>query len=114
MAVTHEQATTSTEFVRMAVSATEEGELLDITANAVTVLFSIEGTDPPAAGSVSWVAATWETDPTTTPDTYYARALVGPSPGVVQLTPGIWDVWVKIVDAPEVTIRKADGQVRII
>jgi hypothetical protein len=116
MAVTHEQASTSVEFIRFLVGATEDGDDVDLTPNAVAVGFLLEGSASPAAADVVWESATWETDSVTVPGQpkYYAKVLVGPSPGEVQLTSGVWQPWVKIVDAPEVVIRAADGQVRII
>ena len=57
---------------------------------------------PPAGGD--WKTASWETDATTTPPTYYARCLVGPG-GTVPLAPGTYMIWLKITDAPEIPAR---------
>jgi hypothetical protein len=116
MAVTHEQASTSVEFVRFLVGATEDGDDVDLTPNAVAVGFLLEGSDSPAAADILWESATWETDNVTVPGQpkYYAKVLVGPAPGEVQLSAGIWQPWVKVSDAPEVVIRKAAGELRIV
>lgn len=106
-------ANTSLEYIRVPVQATENGVVEDISTTTVTMAFLQEGSDPPTAASAAWKTAGWETDTTTTPDTYYARALVGPSPGVQQLSAGTWDVYVKITDSPEVVIRKASEGIRV-
>lgn len=105
-------ANTSLEYVRVPVSATEEGITQNISTTVVSMAFLAEGSDPPSSGSAAWKSAGWETDESTTPDTYYARALVGPG-GVQQLTAGTWDVYVKITDSPEVVIRKAAEGIRV-
>lgn len=59
-----------------------------------------------------FVAATWETDTTTTPDTYSARCLVGPT-GTTDLDAGAYTVWVRVTAAAETPILKA-GLLRVI
>lgn len=99
----------STEYVRVAVSATTSGAAVDPTADTVQMAFTAEGVAPVAG---DWKTSSWEVDATTNPDTYYARCLVGPS-GTVALSAALFDVWVKISDSPEVPIRKA-GSIRVI
>jgi hypothetical protein len=71
--------------------------------------FMTSGT--PASGDLK--TASWETDTTTEPDTYYARCLVGPG-GAVTLTAGVtYMVWVKVTDSPEVVLRRV-GRLRVI
>ena len=90
----------STEFVRTSVSATESGATINPSADTVQMAFVPAGSTPVSG---DWKNASWETDATTDPDTYYARALVGPGAGaVIALTAGVlYDVYVKIVDSPE-------------
>lgn len=89
----------SVEYVRVPISAREAGSAVDPTADTVTMAFTA-GTTP-----TTWIAATWETDTTTTPTTYYARTLVGP--GNTVLAAGTWTVWVKVTDSPEVPVLQA-------
>ncbi len=98
----HYQDALSTEFVRVAIGAVEDGLTIDPTLDTLQMAFPATGVTPVAG---DWKSATWETDSSTTPSTYYARALVGPT-GVVTLTEGtLYDVYVRIVDSPEVVIR---------
>lgn len=98
----HYQDALSTEFVRVAIGAVEDGLTIDPTSDSLQMAFPQTGVTP-ALGD--WKSATWETDTGTTPVTYYARALVGPT-GVVTLTEGtLYDVYVKITDSPEIVVR---------
>ncbi len=90
----------SLEYVRLPVSAKDSGAVVNPTADAVAMAFMASG--PPAGGD--WKTASWETDATTTPPTYYARCLVGPG-GTVPLAPGTYMIWLKITDAPEIPAR---------
>lgn len=92
----------------MPVSATENGVPVNPTALVVNLAFVTGALPSPG----DWKAASWETDATTEPDTYYARALVGPG-GVITLAPGSWDVWVKVTGAPEIP-EKLAGQLLVI
>lgn len=59
----------------------------------------------PAPGD--FVAASWETINTQFGTTYNARCLVGPG-GMIQLQPGVYGVWIKIVDNPEIPVAQVD------
>lgn len=109
----HTFASTSLEYVRVPVSAEEAGAAEDVTTSPVAMAFVAEGADPPEAADASWKSASWETDAVSEPSVYYARCLVGAAPGVVALTPGLWDVYVKVTDNPELMIRKAETPVRV-
>lgn len=93
----------SLEYVRVRVQATENGTPEDPSGDLVVMAFPVSGVAPVSG---DWKSAGWETDATTTPDTYYARCLVGPS-GTVTLSAGTFDVWVKVTDNPEVPALKA-------
>jgi hypothetical protein len=98
----HYQDALSTEFVRVAIGAVEDGIVLDPTPDTLQMAFPVTGVTPVAG---DWKSASWETDTGTTPVTYYARALVGPT-GVITLTEGtLYDVYVKITDSPEIVVR---------
>lgn len=101
-------AADSIEYVRVPVSIRENGVWLNPTADTVELAFPVEGTAPVSG---DWHAATWETDTTTTPDSYFARALLGT--GNFVLTAGIRDVWVRVTDNPELPVRRA-GNVEIV
>lgn len=92
----------STEYVRVPVSARASGSVVNPTGDTVTMAFMSTAANP---GDSDHKTASWETDATTTPDTYYARCLVGPA-GVVTLTAATtYRVWVKVTDTPEVVLR---------
>lgn len=104
-----EIAATSTQYVLVPVAYRVSGAATSPTSATVTMAFTT-GDDPP--GVSDWKTADWETDATTTPDTYYARCLVGPS-GTVTLTAGAYTVWVKTTGLTETPVLKAGG-VRVI
>ena len=93
----------SLEYVRVRVDAVEAGAQVDPTSLTVSMAFMV-GTGPPVVDDLK--AASWETNATTTPTCYYARCLVGPD-GAVELKPGTYTVWVKIVDSPEAPLIPA-------
>lgn len=98
----HFQDALSTEYVRVSVGAMEDGLDIDPTLDTLQMAFPATGVAPVVG---DWKSADWETDTSTTPVTYYARALVGPT-GVVTLTEGVlYDVYVKITDSPEIVVR---------
>ncbi len=74
----------------------------DPTGDTVAMAFPTVGTAP---ASNDWNSAAWNTDATTTPPTYFARCLVGPA-GTVTLTAGVYDVWVRLTDDPEVPVLR--------
>lgn len=98
----------SREYVRVKVSAKEDGSVVDPTSDTVTMAV--------VSGSVvagDFKAASWETDATTTPDTYYARVEIGPGSTVGALTAGTYNVYVKVVDNPEQPVLAA-GSIRVV
>lgn len=93
----------STEYIRVQVSAVKSGVAADPTADGVQFSFPSEGTDP-----VTWYVGSWETVTSALGvSTYYARCLVGPSGGVVNLVTGKYDIWVKVTDSPEIPVLNA-------
>lgn len=59
-------------------------------------------------GVSDWHNGTWVTSGT---GTYFAQILVGPANGGIQPAPtgtGLWNVWIKITDSPEIPIRIVD------
>lgn len=57
---------------------------------------------PPVSGD--WKAASWVTGAS---QPYIAQCLIGPG-GVITLTAGIYDVWIKITDSPEIPAKYVD------
>jgi hypothetical protein len=103
-----EIAASSVEYVRVPVAATVAGAPVNPTSGTVQMAF-IAGAAAP--GGSDWKTASWETDATTNPDTYYARCLVG---SAITLTAGTtYAVWVKITDSPETPVKRA-GLLRVI
>lgn len=93
----------SLEYVRVRVQATNAGAAVDPSGDTVVMAFPVAGTAPVSG---DWKTAGWETDTTTSPDTYYARCLVGPA-GTIALAAGVYDVWVKVTDSPETPAMKS-------
>lgn len=96
----------STEYVRVPVSAFEDGVEVNPSPLAVEMAFPAYGVEP-AGGD--WVTAEWE--PGAACGGWFARCLVGPA-GAVTLANGSYDVWVRVTDSPETPVRKA-GPIRI-
>lgn len=68
-----------------------------------SVFMAFLATPPPAQpGALDWQTATW----LSTAAPYVALCLVGPG-GVIQLTQGLWYVWVKLSAVPEVPVKYA-------
>lgn len=90
----------STQYVLMPVATQAGGTIIDPTTDAVACAFKPVGAEPAGA---DWVPATWLQD--TTPGTFIAECLVGPAPGsAITLDPGIYTIWLKITDNPEVPV----------
>lgn len=98
-----EISASSLEYVRVPVYAKASGAVVDPTGNTVKLAF-MSTTAAPGVSDLK--TASWETDTTTNPDTYYARCLVG-SGGAVTLTAGTYHVWVKVTDSPETPLKRA-------
>lgn len=103
-----ELSVVSREYVRVPVRAQAAGLLVDPSADAVAMAF-LAGQAAPESGD--WLAASWDVDSTVTPARYWAQCLVGPG-GTVELAAGVYSVWVRVTDAPEIPVRRA-GQLRI-
>ena len=97
----------SLEYVRVPVAARIAGQLVDPTGLVVQLAFVPPGITPQAGDLVT---GSWETDTSTRPTTYRARALVGP--GGAALPRGRYTVWVKVTSDPELPLRPA-GQLRV-
>lgn len=90
------------EYVRIPVTASSQGLFVNPTTNTVQMAF-IVGSSAPQSGD--WKTATWDqtAQPTTT---YVAQCLVGPG-GTITLAVGQYQVWLKLIDLPEIIERPA-------
>lgn len=83
------------------------------TADTVEMAFPVTGVEPVGG---DWKGSIWYTDTTSTPTRYYARCLVGTtgtSGGAVTLADGLYDVWVRVTDSPEVPVLKT-GKLEVV
>lgn len=87
----------STEYIRVPVIATENGNAVDPTADVVQMAFPAHNTEP-----ATWFTASWET----AGSLHFARCLIGPA-GVTTLAAGLYDVHTKIADSPEIPVKRA-------
>jgi hypothetical protein len=102
-------STASLEYVRVPVASERSGASYNPTSDVVQMAF-LTSAGPPVSGD--WKTASWDTDATTYPPTYYAQCLVGPA-GTVTLAAGVWSVWVKVTDSPETPVKRA-GQIKVV
>ena len=93
----------SKEYVRVEVRAKLAGAVVNVSTDVVEMAFPAAKVDPVSG---DWKTATWEVDTTTDPDRYFARCLVGTG-GTVSLADGLYDVWVRVTDSPEMPVKKA-------
>jgi len=95
----------STIYVRATIDAKDEQGLpRNPTGDTVQVGFSMSDAAPS-----TWQAADWVTNTNANPVQYRARTLLTAG----TLAAGIWTMWVKITDSPEVPVIPAD-QIRIV
>jgi hypothetical protein len=90
-----------TQYVHVPVEARDSsGTLVDPTGDTVELTFHTS-TTLPDQDELEWYDATWVT---ADDGTYYARVLVGPDGGDVQLAAGMWWAFARITDNPETPI----------
>jgi hypothetical protein len=90
-------STQSTEYVKVQVTR-DNGS--DPTTDTVAMAFVADGVTPSVG---DFKSSSWQT----INGKYFARCLIGPT-GVVQLTAGLYVVWVKVTDSPEVPVKRVD------
>jgi hypothetical protein len=92
-----------TRYVAIPISATgPTGAAINPTGDTVQMAFMPQGVNP---GSGDWHTGSWAT---TSGGGYQAQCLVGPANGGVALTAGVYQIWVKATDNPEVPVIPAD------
>lgn len=94
-------STLSLEYVKVQVTFTVAGVATDPTADTVSMAFPARHVAPVTG---DWKTASWESSGST----YFARCLVGTG-GTLTLGVGVYDVWVKVTDSPEIPVVKAPG-----
>lgn len=98
----------STEYVIVPVYVTKQGAAYNPTADAVQFAFKQGGDIPLPA---DWIAGTWWTS--AQPDgSWNAQLLIGPSAPTV-LAVGMWDVWIKVTDFPEIPVQQLPAFLQI-
>lgn len=85
--------------LRVRTDATLKGQPYDPSGDTVQLAFMPAGQQP---ASGDWHPATWETLPG---PQYNALCLVGPANGGVSLPVGVYQVWIKVTDSPEVPVE---------
>lgn len=102
-------STASLQYVNVPVNATKSGAPYNPTGDVVQFAFllSIAGTPQ----SSDWVSGNWVTLPNYNYP-YACQCLVGPG-GTTTLAAGLYVIWVKITDSPEIPVLIA-GQLKII
>lgn len=98
----------SREYVQVPVAARVAGAPVDVSTDVVEMAF-LPGQAAPAEDD--WLSASWDVDAVSVPARYRAQCLVGPD-GTVELEAGVYSVWVRITDDPEIPVRRA-GQLTI-
>lgn len=93
-----------TEYLVYPVSLVVGGVALNPTGDPVAFAFKPNPANAnPSSGD--WNTGSWIT---TGSGTYQAQVLVGPSNGGVSLAVGLYNVWIRITDSPEIPIRVID------
>lgn len=99
----------STEYVIVPVTVTKAGTPYNPTADTLQFAFMPTPTQVPQVSD--WVSGIWETDSSNVLYPYLAQCLVGPS-GTVTLGLGLYIIYLKITDSPEVPVL-IGGQLQI-
>jgi hypothetical protein len=93
------QSVLSTRYCQVRVVATNpDGTAYNPTADTVQMAFMSKPPDN-VPGSGDWHAGSWAVIGN---GAYFAQVLVGPANGGVALTEGVYTVWAKVVDNPEI------------
>jgi hypothetical protein len=95
----------STQYILVPIEGRDDNGIINPTTFPVEFAFLPQDTTPSAL--TTWHAGTWYTvSQDFLPNIYKAAILIGPSTAVV-LTPGSWDVWIRITHAVEQPVEKA-------
>jgi hypothetical protein len=92
----------STEYILIPVAVTNAGAPYNPTSDTVQFAFMPNSVQQPVTSD--WVNGSWETVSTNFIYPYNAKCLVGPN-GSTALTLGVYVVFLKITDSPEIPVR---------
>jgi hypothetical protein len=91
-----------TSYVQVPVQALQNGQAYNPVYDQVLMAFMTAWKLP---GIGDWNPGSWTES--TAPGIYLAQCLVGPAAGGVNLPVGVYDVWVQIIDNPEIPVINA-------
>lgn len=94
----------STQWIQVPVTELDSGIPTDPTGNAVSLAFLLGRANPQVS---DWLSGQWQPDSVN--GQYLAEVLIGPSPGLLTLTPGNYTVWIKVEASPETVIIQTGG-----
>jgi hypothetical protein len=92
----------STEYVLVPIAATKAGVAYNPTSDTLQFAFMPTPTQIPQSGD--WVTGAWETVSTNILYPYNAKCLVGPTGGTINLAMGVYVIYLKITDNPEIPV----------
>lgn len=90
----------STAYVQLQIVITSPAGF-DPSSDVVQFAFMADAYPMNAPGPSDWHAGSWSVLPG---PQYWAQCLVGPANGGVVLSQGLWQVWLKVTDNPEVPV----------
>lgn len=97
----------SKRYVVVPIRGSDDNGVINPTSLPVAMAFLPQGSQP--SGLTTWYAAAWFTvTQASLAPIYKAKVLIGPGGGVVTLTVGSWDVWVKVTHVTETPVEKVD------
>jgi hypothetical protein len=96
--ITLSQSSLSTNYIQVQIAPVSPADY-DPTSDTVQFAFTLE--TYPETSPVTWHTGSWVTFPG---PVYWAQCLVGPANSGVVLALGLWQVWVKVTDDPEVPV----------
>jgi hypothetical protein len=98
--ITVAMSSLSTQNVQVLIGAlSPSGDSYDPTGDVVEFAFTLESY--PETPPVTWYTGSWAAFPG---PQYWAQCLVGPANSGVVLAQGLYQVWVKVTDDPEVPV----------
>ncbi len=95
----------STEYVIIPLNATVNGQIHDPTGDLLQFAFLSNQSASP--GNTDWVVGIWGTNSNSSLYPFLAECLVGPAGGVINLGTGVYVIWIKITDNPEIPVLQA-------
>ncbi len=91
----------SKEYYKVPATFVYQGVAQDPSGDVVQFAFKADGVQP---ASGDWVAGSWEKATVGSATVYLARIDIGVG-GDIVLAAGVYRVWIKVVDSPEIPVR---------